>query len=134
MFACLCELSISLAALGLAWLALSGGLHLRLPWFYAEGARLSGWLVVVGIVGLVTVVLAATGVARWPLSLWALVVFVMLLRGYFLSSYTFAGASGFWSAVGFTCGALLAFGCSLAPPLRTQPSGAAAVLNDCSAR
>ncbi|MGA3026274.1 MAG: hypothetical protein ABSF98_16030 [Bryobacteraceae bacterium] len=113
------ELSISLAALGLAWLALSGGLHLRLPMFYAEGARLTGWLLAAGTVGVVTVLLAATGVARWPLSLWALLVLVVLFRGYFLSSYTFSGAYGFWWAVWFTGGALAAFLCSLARPRKS---------------
>lgn len=113
-------LLISLAALGLAWLALSGGLHLRLPMFYAEGTRLIFWLLVSGIVGLATVLLAVIGLSRWPLSLWALVVFVQLFRGYFLSSYVFSGWSGFWSAVAFTAGALLAFVSStIHPPGRT---------------
>ncbi|MGA2183402.1 MAG: hypothetical protein ABSH47_10260 [Bryobacteraceae bacterium] len=113
--ACLYELLISLAALGLAWLALSSGLHMRLPMFHAEGPRLTGWLLTSGIVGVVTVLLAVTGVARWPLSLWALVVFVVLFRAYFLSAYTFSGASGFWGAVCFTGGALVAFASSLVP-------------------
>lgn len=109
---------ISLAALGLAWVALSSGAHLRLPMFYAEGPRLTYWLVAAGIVGLATVLVAVIGVARWPVSLWALVAFVVLFRGYFLSSYVFSGASGFWNAVWFTGGALAAFVCSLVPRRR----------------
>jgi hypothetical protein len=114
--ACLYGLLISLAALGLVWLALWGGLHVRLPMFGAEGGGLTGWLLAAGIAGLATVLLAAAGVVRWPLSLWTLVVLVTLFRGYFLSPYTFSGPSGFWSAVGFTGGAALAFLCSLVPP------------------
>jgi hypothetical protein len=114
-FAYLYVVMISLAALGLAGLALSSGAHLRLPMFYAEGAHLTYWLVAAGIVGLATVLLAAIGVTRWPLSLLALATFVVLFRGYFLSSYVFSGASGFWSAVWFTGGALAAFLCSLVP-------------------
>jgi hypothetical protein len=117
-FAYLYVVLISLAALGLAWVALSSGAHLRLPMFYAEEPRLTYWLLAAGIVGLTTVVLAMIGVVRWPLSLWAAVAFVVLFRGYFLSSYVFSGASGFWSAVWFTGGALAAFACSLAPRRR----------------
>lgn len=110
------EALISLAALGLAWLALGDGLHLRLPMFYAEGRPLTIWLLAAGIVGLTTLLLAATGVARWPLSLWALIVFVQLFRGYFLSTYVFSSPSGFTWAACFTAAALLAFLFSLAPP------------------
>ena len=117
-FAYLYVVLISLAALGLAWVALSSGAHLRLPMFYAEGPRLTYWLVAAGIVGLATVVLAMAGVARWPLSLWAFLAFVVLFRGYFLSSYVFSGSSGFWSAAWFTGGALAAFVCSLVPKRR----------------
>ena len=119
-FAHLYVVLISLAALGLAWVALSSGAHLRLPMFYAEGGRLTYWLLATGIVGLATVVLAVVGVARWPMSLWALVTFVVLLRGYFLSSYVFSGASGFWSAVWFAGGALAACVCSLVPRRRKR--------------
>jgi hypothetical protein len=70
-FAYLYVVLISLAALGLAWVALSSGAHLRLPMFYAEGAHLTYWLLAAGIVGLTTVVLAMIGVTRWPLSLLA---------------------------------------------------------------
>ena len=119
-FAYLYVVLISLAALGLAWVALSSGAHLRLPMFDTEGPRLTYWLVVAGILGLTTVLVAVIGVARWPVSLWALVAFVVLFRGYFLSSYVFSGASGFWNAVWFTGGALAAFVCSLVPRRRNS--------------
>ena len=114
-YACIFELLTSLVALGLAWLAWAQRLHLRLPMFYAEGAALNWWLLGVGAAGVVVVALAAMGATRWPLALWALVVFVQVFRGYFLSSYRFAGRAGFWEAVWFTLAALLAFVGSLAP-------------------
>jgi len=114
-YACVFELLVSLVALGLAWLSWADGLHLRLPMFYAEGASLNWWLLGVGVVGLVVVLLAMTGAARWPLALWALVVFVQLFRGYFLSTYQFSGRAGFWEAAWFTLAALLAFMGSLTP-------------------
>jgi len=114
-YVCVFELAVSLAALGLAWLAWADGLRLRLPMFYAQGAALNWWLLAVGIAGVVAVALALTGVARWPLMLWALTVFVQLFRGYFLSSYQFAGRAGFREAVWLTGAALVAFAASLAP-------------------
>jgi len=118
-YACVFELLVSLAALGLAWLAWSDGLHLHLPMFYAEGAPLDWWLLGSGIAGLAVVLLACTGAARWPLALWALVVFVQLSRGYFLSSYRFSGRAGFWEAAWLTVAALLAFLGSLTPRKRS---------------
>jgi hypothetical protein len=120
-YACVFELLVSLVALGLVWLAWADGLHLRLPMFYAEGASLNWWLLGVGAVGVVVALLAMTGVARWPLILWALVVFVQLFRGYFLSPYQFTGRAGFWEAVWFTLAALLAFVGSLAPRRKHGP-------------
>jgi hypothetical protein len=120
-YACVFELLVSLVALGLAWLAWVDGLHLRLPMFYEEGASLNWWLLGVGVVGVVVALLAITGAARWPLVLWALAVFVQLFRGYFLSSYHFAGRAGFWQAVSFTGGALLAFVGSVAPRRKHGP-------------
>jgi len=114
-YACVFELLVAFAALGLAWLAWADGLHLRLPMFYAEGASLNWWLLGVGVVGLVVSLLALAGAARWPLALWALVVCVQLFRGYFLSPYRFSGRAGFWEAVWFTLAALLAFLTSLTP-------------------
>jgi hypothetical protein len=107
------ELVISLASLALAWFGFSGA-HLQLPMLYT--AHLSVSLLAAGIVGLTTVLLAMFGAARWPLSVWALAVFVLLFRGYFLSAYVFSGASGFWSAVWLTLGALLAFLLTLLRP------------------
>ena len=117
-YACIFELLVPLVALGLAWLAWADGLRLHLPMFYAVGTALNWWLLGVGVVGVVVVLLTLTGTARWPLALWALVVFVQLFRGYFLSPYRFAGRAAFWEAVWFTLAALLAFVGSLTPRRR----------------
>ena len=113
------QILVSLVAIGLAWDGFSGE-YLRLPMFYAEGSRLNWWLVVCGIVGLTTVLLALTRAARWPLSVWSLIVAVQIFRGWFLSSYYFSSPSGFWWAAGFVAVALLAFAGSAVPSIQPR--------------
>jgi hypothetical protein len=59
------------------------------------------------------VILAITGKLRWLFPLWAGFVLVMMFRGFFLSSYSFADAGEFKFDVWLTAGALLAFLVSL---------------------
>ncbi|HEX4595413.1 MAG TPA: hypothetical protein VH157_14115 [Bryobacteraceae bacterium] len=108
-FAWLFELALSLFLIGLgivAWASGAGNLQLGMfPW---EGAALTRILLILGIVGVVGVLLAGSRL-RWIFPLWSLFALVMMVRGFFLSSYSFGGAGPFQIAVGLTVGALIAF-------------------------
>jgi hypothetical protein len=58
--------------------------------------------------GLLSMVLALQGAVRFLFFLWSLAVFIMLLKGYYLSSYHFGDMSGFRTATLLTVGSLLA--------------------------
>jgi hypothetical protein len=57
-----------------------------LPW---SGAMAVYFLLIGGLFGLLTVVLAAAGKLRPLFFLWALVITVLLVKGYFLGGYRF---------------------------------------------
>ena len=109
LFAYLFELALSLFLLGLGIVASASGangLNLgMLPW---EGRTLTGAILILGMVGLASVLLAGSRL-RWIFPLWCLFVLIMMIRGFFLSSYSFAGANQFQLAVALTAGALIAF-------------------------
>ena len=67
------------------------------------------WIMGLGIVGLICVFLAVTGIFRWIFPLWTLFVFGMMLRGFFLTPYDFGGESNFKGAAWLTFGAFGAF-------------------------
>jgi len=108
-FAYLFELALALFLLGLgivAWASSPANLTIgMLPW---EGAALTRALLILGVVGLACVLLAGSRL-RWIFPLWCLLVLVMMIRGFFLSSYSFASANQFLFAVWLTAGALIAF-------------------------
>ena len=89
-----------------------------LPW---KGVELTHWLTGLGVVGVICTVLAVGGWFRYLFPLWALFVFVMLFRGYFLTSYAFSGPAGFREAALLTFAALLAFIGSLTVLGRANP-------------
>jgi hypothetical protein len=108
-FAWVFELALSLFLIGLGMVAWASGptdLNLgMLPW---EGAALRRMLLILGIVGLACTLLAGSRL-RWTFPLWCLFVLILMIRGFFLSSYSFAGANQFQFAVGLSAGALVAF-------------------------
>jgi hypothetical protein len=98
-------ISVSLLGLGgLAVLADAKNMRLQtLPW---EGTQLNSWLIGLGIVGLLSVVLALMNKFRILLALWSICVFGMLMKDVFLSpSVTFAGRDDFNSWLWLTGGA-----------------------------
>jgi hypothetical protein len=105
----LCLFLLGLAIVGPA----SGQNNLKLPMLPWEGAALTRAVIVLGALGIVCVLLAVTGKLRWLFPLWALFVFVMMFRGFFLSSYSFADAGQFKFDVCLTAGALVVFLVSL---------------------
>jgi len=112
-FSYLFHLILSLFLLGIAFVAGLAGKPLKLdvlPW---EGQSLNHWVIALGIAGIVSVLLAVTGVFRYLFPIWAFFVFVMMLRGFFLTPFQFSAADQFWGAAGLTFGALGAFLSSL---------------------
>jgi len=112
-FAYLYETAVSLFLIALSLLAMTSDVNqLRLPMLPWEGATLAHAVLTLGILGIIAVLLAITGRFRAALPVWALVVLILMVRGWFASSYTFASSSAFYGAASVTAGALLSFLCS----------------------
>jgi hypothetical protein len=109
LFAYLFQLALSLFLIGLGIVAWASGpteLNLGMvPW---EGRALTQAILILSMLGLASVLLAGSRL-RWIFPLWCLFVLTMMIRGFFLSSYSFASASQFQFAVALTVGALIAF-------------------------
>ena len=100
---------VALFLLGLALVAILSNSHTlnlgMLPW---KGSALTCWLGSAGLLGLLSVLLALGGKLRFLFLLYALAVFGMMFRGYFVSGYTFSGKDEFRMAIWLTVGALVA--------------------------
>jgi hypothetical protein len=112
-------LCLFLLGLGMAGMS-SGPNSLKLPMLPWEGAMLAQAVAIMGAIGIVCIILAMTKL-RWIFPLWALFVLIMMIRGFFLSSYSFADAAEFKFDVWLTVGALLAFLFSLSLFARAKP-------------
>jgi len=103
------HLILALLLLGISLVAIlshSNTLNLgMLPW---KGSELTYWLLGAAVFGLLSILLAWVGKLRFVFLLYALAVFGMMFRGYFLTGYSFNGKDGFRIALGMTFGALLA--------------------------
>ena len=104
---------LALFLLGLATIALLSSNTLKLPILPWTGEAATQWLLWGSIFGLLSVVLAVTGIFRYLFPIWALAVLVILVRGYLLQPIPFAGKDDFQTAMLITAGALLAFLASL---------------------
>ena len=101
------HLLLALFLTGISVVALASGtdLHMAmLPW----SKNVATWLLVAALFGLISVLLAIKGVARVLFFVWSLAVVLLLLKGFFLSSYTFGSRSSFNSALYLTLAAILA--------------------------
>jgi hypothetical protein len=99
---------LALFMLAISVVALSTGqtIHLRmLPW---QGRSLAYWLFFSALAGLISLLLAVRGTWRGLFFLWSLAVLVVLIRGYFFSSYYFRGQPAFYHALYLLAGALIA--------------------------
>jgi len=103
------HLVLGLLLAGMAVVAMTSSTSLTLGMLPWQGATLTRATLLLGLGAMVSVALAVTGFARWLFPLWALAAAILMLRGFFLSSYTFSGAGDFRAAVGLTIGALVAF-------------------------
>ena len=99
--------------LGLALIALLSSNTLKisiLPW---SGEEATQWLLWSSLFGLLSIVLAVTGIFRYMFPLWALLVLALMIRGYLLQPIPFADRSEFQMAMLLMGGALVAFLASL---------------------
>ena len=77
------------------------------------GSELTTWLLWGSIVGLLSIVLAITGVFRFLFPLWTLIVLVLMFQGFLVKPYTFEGKPAFYNTLWLIAGAALAFLASL---------------------
>lgn len=99
---------LTLFLLAISAMALSSGqiLHLEmLPW---HGQSLSYWLLFSAVAGLVSLILAILRTWRLLFVLWSVAVLAVMVRGFFLSPYAFAGRPEFYRALYLSAGALIA--------------------------
>ncbi|HYP06358.1 MAG TPA: hypothetical protein VER03_08970 [Bryobacteraceae bacterium] len=107
------HLVLCLFLLGISIVATSTSNTLKLPMLPWTGADLNAWLLWGSLAGLVSLVLAVTGVFRFLFPLWTLAVFALMFNGFILKPYTFAGKLAFYNALWLLAGAFLAFLASL---------------------
>lgn len=104
------HLILALFFLGISAVTLLAGQHnlsLRmLPW---RGEGLTLWLLGLSLFGILSVVLAVSGRVRLLFTLWTVLVFILMVRGFFLTNYHFSGPAEAKGAVLLTLGALGAF-------------------------
>ena len=113
LYSYLYHLVLSLFLIGLGIVAYSSGTTLSLGMLPWEGEKLTQALLALGVIGLVCIFGAITGLFRWLFPIWTLVICILMVRGFFLGSYSFSGADQFKGAVWLTIGALGAFLSSL---------------------
>jgi hypothetical protein len=113
LYSYLYHLGLALFLLGLSIVALLSSSVLKMPILPWSGAELTQWLFWGSLVGLLSIVLAVTGIFRYLFPLWALIVLVFLVRGYILQPLPFAGEDEFRNALLLIFGAMLAFLASL---------------------
>lgn len=105
---------LALVLLGISGVAIASDVHtLNLPMFPWKGDELIHWVFYGSIAGLITIVLAVTGIFRYLFPIWTLIVFVMMVRGFLISPYTFTGVDQFYEVLALIAGAFVAFLSSL---------------------
>ncbi len=107
-FSYLFEGALALFALAISLMSLRSASELNLGFLPWTGKPLSYWLLGLAVVGLFTLVMAMRGTMRALFFLWSLGIFVLLVKGFFLSLYRFTGgAVNFKAAVLLTLGMLV---------------------------
>jgi hypothetical protein len=104
---------LALFLLGLSLIALLSSNVLKIPILPWSGSQLTQFLLWGSLAGLLSIVLAVSGIFRYLFPLWCLVVLVLLIRGYLLQPIPFEGKGDFQTAMLLTFGALIAFLASL---------------------
>jgi hypothetical protein len=109
MFGFVFHLVLALFLLALGVMSLISGHDLRLDMLPWKEGPLTWWVLGGALVGLLAVILAYTRKVRFLYPVWALIVAVLMIRGFFLSPYIFNGRNDFLYTVGLTLVAILVF-------------------------
>ena len=107
------HLVLCLFLIGISVVAITSSNTLKLAMLPWTGADLTTWLFWGSLAGLLSIVLAITGVFRFLFPIWAAAVLFYMARGYLFQPYTFSGDGEFSFAMWMIAGALLAFLASL---------------------
>jgi hypothetical protein len=83
----------------LAGISLASGESLRLEQVPGEGPTTAYWLMAGFVIGGLCTLFGALGKARLLFFVWTVVVFLMMVRGYIFSPYTFEGSDHFRMSV-----------------------------------
>ena len=96
---------LSLAAIAVAAAAyITGSGALNIPWIALHTPQ-NSMLIALGVIGLICVILAVKGTLRILLFLFAIHTLYMLVKGLFMSGYSFAGPNDFRNGVILAVGA-----------------------------
>lgn len=112
-FAYLYHLVFALYLLGVVFVATTSQSILTMPFLPWAGDSLIKWLTGGAIIGIISIVLAVTGIFRFLFPLWAFGMLAMLVRGFLLQPYAFDDKTSFVQILWLIGGALLAFLASL---------------------
>lgn len=107
------HLILCLFLLGICIVAKNGATTVKLSMLPWSGSELTTWLLWGSIFGLLSIVLAITGVFRVLFPLWTLIVLVLMFQGFLVKPYTFDGKAAFYNTLWLIAGAALAFLASL---------------------
>jgi hypothetical protein len=113
LFSYLYHLVLCLFLLAISGVALMSHGQLKLDMLPWKGDMLLHWVFFGSIVGILAIILAMTGVFRFLFPLWTLLVFVLMVRGFLLTPYTFQGKDSFYQTLWIIGGAFIAFLASL---------------------
>jgi hypothetical protein len=114
LYSYLYHLVLALLLFGISGIAIASDVHtLNLAMFPWKGDELIHWLFYGSIVGLITIMLAITGIFRYLFPIWTLIVFVMMARGFLILPYTFSSKDEFYAVLALIAGAFGAFLSSL---------------------
>ncbi len=113
LYAYLYHLILALYLLGISTVAYMSQNTLKLSFLPWTGQSLFPWLIGGAIIGIISIVLAVTGIFRYLFPFWAFVVLAMLVRGFLIQSYSFESRDEFTLIMWIIVGALLAFLASL---------------------
>lgn len=102
------HLLLTVFVAGISIVALASGIHLRMGFLPWQGRPLSYWLLFLSLFGLISLLLSITGRLRFLFLLWAIALFVVLFRGFFITSYTFPDSAHFRYALWLSAAALAA--------------------------
>ena len=107
------HLVLCLFLMGVASLAISSPSKLNLAMLPWRARIWTTWLLWGGLAGLISIILAITGVFRFLFPLWTLAVLILMVQGFLIKSYTFEDETSFYRVLWMIAGAALAFLASL---------------------